>query len=232
MHTRSYEVRRKDLTHYFDDSAASAWKALTSDAPVNWVRRTVRAGREQVKDCLLNWLPEDLNGVRILDAGCGTGALTAVAAARGADVVAVDVASNLVDVARKRIDDPATLSRIDFRVGDMCDESLGKFDYVVCMDSLIHYEPNDICGAIAGLAERTSKGVLFTVAPRTPLLAAMHTVGRLIPQKSTRAPAIVPIKPEKLAVALSESLPHWKLTQSHRVNSGFYISQAMELRAQ
>ncbi len=28
---------------------------------------------------------------------------------------------------------------IDFRVGDMLDPALGRFDHVVAMDSLIHY---------------------------------------------------------------------------------------------
>ena len=38
---------------------------------------------------LLDWLPADLTGRRILDAGCGTGALAIEAARRGAHVVAV-----------------------------------------------------------------------------------------------------------------------------------------------
>ena len=34
--------------------------------------------------------------------------------------------------------------------------------------------------------------ILFTFAPRTPLLAVMHAVGRLFP-RGDRAPAIVPV---------------------------------------
>jgi magnesium-protoporphyrin O-methyltransferase len=40
---------------------------------------------------LLDWLPQDLHGLRILDAGCGTGALAMEAAHRGASVVAIDL---------------------------------------------------------------------------------------------------------------------------------------------
>ena len=49
-----------------------------------------------MRDTLLSWLPADLHGRRILDAGCGTGALAVELARRGADVVAVDLAATLL----------------------------------------------------------------------------------------------------------------------------------------
>ena len=48
---------------------------------------------------LLAWLPADLRGRRLLDAGCGTGALALEAARRGAEVVAVDLSPTLVELA-------------------------------------------------------------------------------------------------------------------------------------
>jgi magnesium-protoporphyrin O-methyltransferase len=45
----------------------------------------VRAGRDEMRNTLLlSWLPEDLRGKRLLDAGCGTGALPWKLAKRGA----------------------------------------------------------------------------------------------------------------------------------------------------
>ena len=38
-----------------------------------------------------------------------------------------------------------------FALGDMLDPELGSFDYVVAMDSLIHYEPADIARIVATL---------------------------------------------------------------------------------
>ena len=70
----SYVTRRGQLENYFDRTAAQAWSRLTSDAPVSRIRATVRAGRDRMRSTLLSWLPEDLYGRRILDAGCGTGA--------------------------------------------------------------------------------------------------------------------------------------------------------------
>ncbi|PMX83459.1 magnesium protoporphyrin IX methyltransferase, partial [Pseudomonas sp. GW460-C3] len=83
-----YTQFRGNLETYFDRTAASAWAQLTSDAPVSGIRATVRAGRTEMRETLLSWLPADMSGLRLLDAGCGTGALAVAAAERGASVVA------------------------------------------------------------------------------------------------------------------------------------------------
>jgi magnesium-protoporphyrin O-methyltransferase len=69
-----YEKKRSELLNYFDRTAADAWAKLTSDVPVSGIRATVRAGRDQMRQILLDRLPIDLTGRRVLDAGCGTGA--------------------------------------------------------------------------------------------------------------------------------------------------------------
>ena len=94
----SYKARRGEIEHYFDRTAVDAWKRLTSDAPVGRIRASVRAGRDQMRATLLGWLPHDLTNVRVLDAGCGTGALAVEAAHRGATVVAIDLSPTLVDL--------------------------------------------------------------------------------------------------------------------------------------
>ncbi len=229
MAALSYEERRSRITTYFDRTAVEAWKRLTSDAPVGRIRATVRAGRDEMRSTLLSWLPEDLTGRRVLDAGCGTGALAVEAAKRGAEVVAVDVSPTLVQLGRERTGDVGP-GRIDFRVGDMMDPALGRFDHVVVMDCLIHYPAADVTRMLAALAERTSGSIIFTIAPRTPALAAMHAVGRFFP-RSDRSPAIEPIAEAgfRARVAAEPGLSAFAMARSHRVTSGFYISQAMEL---
>ncbi|MEJ2026922.1 MAG: RsmD family RNA methyltransferase, partial [Limibacillus sp.] len=96
MQSASYQTRRQELETYFDRTAAEAWARLTSSAPVSGIRATVRAGRDEMRATLLSWLPDDMKGLRLLDAGCGTGALAMEAAARGAEVVAVDISPTLV----------------------------------------------------------------------------------------------------------------------------------------
>lgn len=231
MTTSSYQIRRSQLLTYFDRTAVDAWARLTSDAPVSGIRATVRAGRDEMRKTLLDWLPRDLTGCRLLDAGCGTGALSIEAAKRGADVVAIDLSPTLVGLAQERL--PATLGpgRITFKSGDMLDPALGRFDVVVAMDSLIHYTAPDIVRVLSGFAERTEAAVVFTFAPKTPALAAMHAVGKLFP-KSDRAPAIEPVAEHQLRrlIVDSHDLVEWLPARTRRVARGFYTSQAMELR--
>ena len=224
----TYEQRRGQIENYFDRTAAAAWATLTSDAPVGRIRATVRAGRDQMRSTLVSWLGQDLKGKRILDAGCGTGALAVEAARLGAEVVAIDLSPTLVDLARERV--PADVSHlVEFHSGDMLDKGLGHFDHVVAMDSIIHYQTDDAVHALAQLADRTSQSIVFTFAPRTPLLAMMISVGRLLP-KSDRAPWLEPMAENRIAELMKAhvSLNGWECARAHKVSSGFYKSKAME----
>lgn len=230
MQGATYEQRRGQLETYFDRTAVDAWSRLTSDAPVGGIRATVRAGRDAMRNTLLGWLPQDLRGRRVLDAGCGTGALAVAVARRGAQVVAIDLSATLVRLARDRAPRDLGAGSIDFRVGDMLDPALGRFDHVVGMDSLIHYRSRDSVAVVTWLAANTDTSVLFTFAPRTPLLAAMHAVGRLFP-RGNRAPAVEPVGPQSIArtLAAEPGLAGWRQARAQRIANGFYISQALEL---
>jgi len=233
--TPTYQSRRGQIEQYFDRTAMQAWEQLTSTAPVGRIRATVRAGRDRMRDTLLAWLPADLHGVRILDAGCGTGAFAMAAARRGADVLAIDLSPSLVDVALHRVaqhlDTFAAGGHIDFRSGDFTDEALGEFDHVVAMDSLIHYSAEDAVRVLQGWSRRTRGSMLFTFAPSSPLLRAMHTVGRLFP-RADRAPAIEPVAEGALRrmLATDDGLALWAPGRTQRIASGFYTSQAFELK--
>jgi magnesium-protoporphyrin O-methyltransferase len=224
----TYEQRRGQIENYFDRTAAAAWATLTSDAPVGRIRATVRAGRDQMRSTLVSWLGQDLKGKRILDAGCGTGALAVEAARLGAQVVAIDLSPTLVDLARERI--PADVAHlVEFHSGDMLDKGLGHFDHVVAMDSIIHYQTDDAVHVLSQLAERTRQSIVFTFAPRTPFLAMMISVGRLLP-RSDRAPWLEPMAETRIAELMRThaSLSDWRCARAHKVSSGFYKSKAME----
>lgn len=226
----SYENRRAEIETYFDRTAADAWARLTSTAPVSRIRQTVREGRDEMRATLLACLPDDLSGRRLLDAGCGTGALSVEAARRGADVVAIDLSATLVELARERLPSEIGKGSIEFRVGDMSLPDLGSFDYAVAMDSLIHYQTPDAVRVVAELAPRVTNKIVFTFAPRTPLLALLYNAGKLFP-RGDRAPAIVPVSPKRLFSALADdpALAHWKQGYTRRIQNGFYTSQACEL---
>ena len=207
---------------YFDRSATKVWERLTSDAPVSRIRQTVREGRDAMRALMLSRMPADLTGLRILDAGCGAGQMTAEMAARGAEVLAVDISPALVEIARNRL--PAHLThKVTFASGDMTGDH-GRFDHVVAMDSLIYYDTEAITAALHRLGARTDGSVIFTVAPRTAFLMTFWTLGKLFP-RSDRSPVMVPH-----AFATLNTATQARLTKVARVSRGFYISECLEYR--
>lgn len=265
MPSTSYLDKRHQLQEYFDRTAVAAWERLTSDAPVSRIRQKVRAGRDDMRATLLDWLPADLTGRRVLDAGCGTGALSIEAARRGADVVGIDISPNLIDLARQRTPEDL-VERVHFEAGDMLGGGgHGQFDHIVAMDSLIHYHSDDMLSAVAGLqlqlrgntgprgiatlrgdsawqagedpdASRTTScteqpcTLLFTFAPRTPLLMAVYHAGKLFP-RSDRSPAIEPVSESlvRKLVATRADLAGTIAPRTRRIDASFYKSQAIEL---
>ncbi len=230
MNGTTYERRRGEIEHYFDRTALSAWARLTSDAPLGRIRSTVRAGRDAMRATLLGMLPDDLTGARLLDAGCGTGALALEAARRGADVVGIDISPQLISIASDRTASDSASRNVSFRAGDMLDPALGRFDYVVAMDSLIHYNAPTVVDALSKLADRVDHAILFTFAPRTPILGVMHAVGRQFP-RGDRAPMIEPLAETALhrAIRTTPALAPFAIGRREKIASGFYVSKALEL---
>ena len=210
----SYATTRARVEDYFDRKATQTWDRLTSEAKVSRIRQTVREGRDQMRALILSRLPLDLHGARVLDAGCGTGLMTAELAARGAEVVAVDLSPKLIALAQARVSHP----RVTYHAGDMTAD-FGTFDHVLAMDSLIYYRPHDLVSALSRLK---APKVTFTVAPKTPLLMVMWTMGKLFPA-SDRSPRMVPHDHLRLAGQVDG------LSRIGRVSRGFYISECLEV---
>lgn len=218
-----YAATRDRVEDYFDRSATKVWERLTSDAPVSRIRQTVREGRDRMRALMLSRLPADLRGARVLDAGCGAGQMTAELAARGADVLAVDISPALVDIARARLPAEHT-ARVTFASGDMTADH-GRFDYALAMDSLIYYGTADITAALHRMGSRTDQAVVFTVAPRTAFLMTFWSMGKLFP-RADRSPTMVPHAYATLNRAAGD-----RVTKVDRVSRGFYISECLEYRA-
>ncbi|MFO8128139.1 magnesium protoporphyrin IX methyltransferase [Yoonia sp.] len=221
----SYAATRDRVEHYFDRSATKVWERLTSDAPVSGVRATVRAGRDKMRALMLAQLPADLRGARVLDAGCGTGAMAVELARRGADVVAVDISPALVGIAEQRM--PANLAgHITWVAGDMLEATSGVFDHALAMDSMIYYSAPDIAALLGKASPRINGKFVFTLPPRTPALMAMWRVGKLFP-RADRSPTMIPQTTAGIAHALRNADVKGRLVDVERVKSGFYISNAL-----
>ena len=96
-------------------------RRLWSDKAEHWHRHVGHAGdrnRRHALNPVLDRMLGDVAGLRVLDAGCGTGYLSRRLARRGAEVVAVDYAEGMVELSR-RLAAEAGLT-IDLRQDDCC----------------------------------------------------------------------------------------------------------------
>lgn len=106
------------------DSAAAWWTSRYSPrGDVN---------REWVIDPALFRLLGDMQGRRILDAGCGSGYLARLLAGKGATVVGVDHSAKLLEVARREEErDPRGLEFYEADLARLSSIADGTFDIVV-----------------------------------------------------------------------------------------------------
>ena len=220
----TYLAKRARLENYFNEVSSDAWDKLTSNEPVSFVRQLVREGREKMQIAIMEKLPHDLKGMRILDAGCGTGSLSRMLDERGAEVVGVDISDKLIDVAKNR---STANKNIEYFAGDMKEQSFGNFDYIIAMDSLIHYSTEDVISSIADFSTRANNSVLFTVIPSTFVLNTKLRLGKFFP-KSERSPEVVPIEWGQLEQLKALKI-NASLTKIKRIKSFFYVSEAWEL---
>jgi 2-polyprenyl-6-hydroxyphenyl methylase/3-demethylubiquinone-9 3-methyltransferase len=119
-----------------------------------------------------------LAGARLLDVGCGGGLLAEGLAARGANVVAIDLAPENVEAARQHA--AAGAVAIDYRcvaVEQLAAESPGQFDVVTCLEMLEHVpDPASIVAACA-TALRPGGTAVFSTINRNLKSFALAIVG-------------------------------------------------------
>ena len=140
----TYFQNRDRIGEYFDKTGFQAWEALTNESPVSKIRLKVRQSRDKMRRKILSNLPDNLSGKRVLDAGCGPGQLSIELAQRGAQVLGIDISSNLIEIAKKRLPEKFK-KNLKFEKSDMVKDN-GKFDYIILMDSLIHYPEKEPLG--------------------------------------------------------------------------------------
>lgn len=139
----------------FHDEISSQWETLHQS-------RTFKARTAAMFDLLGN---ADLNGQRWLDAGCGTGTLSRLLAARGCHVTGVDASSEMIAAARRRPADSTLAERLTFRqiptIASLpfADRS---FDGVLCA-SVLEYVP-DVAQCLAQIHRVLRPGGLLLVS--------------------------------------------------------------------
>ncbi len=123
-------------------------------------------------------LVKDLNitsGLKVLDLGCGDGTTAIPAARLGADVLGVDIASNLVAAGNRRAEAEG-LTNCRFQEGDASDlHDLGddSFDLVVSMfGAMFAPKPFDVAKEMARVTRPGGRIVMGNWIPGDPTLVA------------------------------------------------------------
>lgn len=147
-----------------------------------------------------------LRGARVLDVGCGAGLLSEAMAAEGALVTAIDLAPDLIKIAKlHRLESGV---EVDYRLiaaEALAEESPGQFDAVTCMEMLEHVpDPGSVIAACATLLKPGGRLFLSTLN-RTPAAFALAIVGaeyiaRMLPTGTHQYRDF--IKPSELAAWL------------------------------
>ncbi len=129
-----------------------------------------------------------LRGARVLDVGCGAGLLSEALAREGAQVTAIDLAPDLIKIAKlHRLESGVEVEYRLTPVETLADEMPGAFDAIVCMEMLEHVpDPGAIIAACATLLKPGGHLFLSTLN-RTPAAFALAIVGaeyvaRLLPK--------------------------------------------------
>lgn len=149
----------------FHDEISSKWETLHQS-------RTFKARTAALFKLLAK---PDLTGQHWLDAGCGTGTLSRLLAARGCDVIGVDASSEMIAAARGRTTDGPLGERLGFQqiptiaALPFADRS---FDGVLCA-SVLEYVP-DVAHCLAEIHRVLRPGGL--------LLASIPNRGSLLRQ--------------------------------------------------
>lgn len=165
----------------------------------------------QINPARLAYIAEriDLRGARVLDVGCGAGLLSEALAREGAKVSALDLAPELIDIAKLHLHE-SNLA-IDYRLQSaesLAGQMPAAFDAVTCMEMLEHVpDPASVLRACADLLKPGGKLFVSTLN-RTPAAFAVAIVGAeylagLLPKGTHDYQSF--IRPAELAAWLREA---------------------------
>jgi len=211
------------LRAYFDGAGFERWAAIYGEGTLrSRVRRTIRSGHRQMLDTAAAWLAETVPvvppGATALDAGCGTGLFSVRLAERGYAVTASDIAPRMVAAAAQAAQAAGVRDRVTPHTGDLAGVT-GRYDAVACFDVLVHYPQPQFGAMLTALAARARGPLLFTYAPHTKVLAALHWIGGRFPQPSRRTE--IRMIPEA-DVRQTLTAAGFVVRRHARVDDGFY----------
>ena len=150
--------------------SANPNKALWEKGDFTRIAATMRESGDAVVDSL-----GVHEGMQVLDVGCGDGTTAVPEAQRGADVLGVDIAENLVAAGSARAQELG-LDNLRFQQGDASDLNQledDRFDLVVSIfGAMFAPRPNDVAKELVRVAKPGGRVVMGNWIPNDPTLVA------------------------------------------------------------
>ena len=167
--TRSANVDQKEIANF--DALAARWWDPQGEMQALHVINPPRV--RYIARCA-----DGLRGKRAVDVGCGGGLLAEALAREGAQVLGVDMAADVLAVARAHAQQSGV--SVDYRqiaAEPLAAEQPGRYDLVCCLEMLEHVpDPASVVAACARLV-RPGGDVVFSTIHRNPKSFALMIVG-------------------------------------------------------
>lgn len=222
---------KEEVRSYFNTTGFDRWNRIYGQTDdLNSVQLDIRLGHAHTVEKILEMVKNDgpLEGLKVCDAGCGTGSLSIPLAMEGAIVSASDISSAMVAEAERRaqesINEGSKLVRPRFETRDL--ESLdGKYHTVACVDVLIHYPQEKAAGMIQHLASLAERRLILSFAPKTWYYSVLKRIGELFPGPSKTTRAYLHSE-EDVEAALKAA--GWVVRRRDMTATKFYFSRLLE----
>ena len=146
---------RDQLSRLYAGEGGRSWDRVEREQPATYWEENAVAARRLARRTIARWL-EPLAAQRVLDAGCGTGALGCHLAALGAMVVGVDLLPRFERSAGRR-------AGVRFVVADLRQRACADaaFTAIVLQEVLEDYPPDERLGLVEALAEQRARRLVL-----------------------------------------------------------------------